>query len=289
MDGLNHVVTTLFDVLLAPVELFGGYVALVVASGVFGVLALLVFKHISWQAGIKRTKDRIKGDMIAIRIYQDDLAIVGKSAGKVFLRNFVYLGLNFGPMLLLLVPFTLVAAQLVVRYAFDPVAVTVLEGQAPGDVMSGKGTTIEVAMKAGYEADAHRLTLTYPDGIVPVTPLVRNARAGVAFQEIVATKPVHGVIELTIEEKSVGGKRIVAGDEPSRSMQPERVSGFFPAWLWPAEDTFGPDCPIARVSIEYPSRPLPWFPDGPIGVALLFFVVSIAFGLIALKPLHIQI
>ena len=76
MDAINGFVTKLFNLVLIPLEWMGDELALIVISGVFGVLALIVFKHISNQKGIKKAKDKIKGHMIAIRIYQDDLWVV---------------------------------------------------------------------------------------------------------------------------------------------------------------------------------------------------------------------
>src|ERR1700752_2381287 len=123
MNAVHQVTSAIFDLVLTPFEVLGDAAALVLISGVFGIAALLLFKLISWQSGIKSTKDKIKGHMIAIRIYQDDLRIVFASVVSVVLRNFQYLGLNFLPILPLFVPFLLVASQLVVRYAFDPLPV----------------------------------------------------------------------------------------------------------------------------------------------------------------------
>ena len=289
MNGVNHAATAIFNALLMPFEAIGPMTALILVSGIFGVIALIVFKQISWQDGIRGTKDKIKGNMIAIRLYQDDLGIVGKSVGKVFLRNFQYLGLNFGPILPLFIPFTLVAAQFVVRYAFDPIEVTQLEEEELAGLQSGKGTMIEVQMKKGSEGDAMKLTLQYPEGIRAVSPLVRNAHLGVAFQEVVATESVNGEIDILVDGRSVGTKRIVAGDERTRLMQPERVSSFWLSWLWPAEDTFAGDNPIESIQFEYPERDIPWMLDGPIGVILMFFLASVVFGVLVLKPLNIQI
>ena len=68
MNAINRATSSIFDVLLTPFELLGPEISLILVSGLFGILALLVFKQISWQAGIKQTKDKIKGHMIAIRI-----------------------------------------------------------------------------------------------------------------------------------------------------------------------------------------------------------------------------
>lgn len=284
MNAINRAMGSIFDVLLTPLELLGPEVALVLVSGLFGILALLLFKQISWQAGIKGTKDKIKGHMIAIRLYQDDLAIVGRSVLSVLLRNAQYLALNFGPILPLFAPFVLVMAQLVVRYAFDPVPVAAVEEGAPREK-----STLQVTFKRDRAASIAGLEVEYPPGIVPVSKLVRNAREGRAVQHFVASGPVQGDIRFLIDGHEVGSKEIVAGSERARRMQPERVSSFWSSWLWPAEDTYGDASPLAQASFVYPERELRYLPDGPFGVLLTFFVASIVFGVLILKPLNIQI
>ncbi len=290
MNAINRLFDSLFNVILTPFEWLGEGMALVLVSGVFGILCLLLFKQVSWQKGIKGTKDKIKGNMIAIRLYQDDLVIVGKSVGKVLLRNFQYLSLNFGPILPLVPPMVLVAAQFVVRYGFDPIPVTPTEEIA--DLLAGQGTLIEIEMKPGHEAEVARLEVKLPaDQLVAVSPLGRSVAAGVAYIEVVAIGSGSQEIEFLIDGRRVGTKEIVTGDERPRVMQPERVSSFWSAWLWPAEDTFANDSPIARVAFAYPERKLaiPYMPDGPLGVLLAFFLSTILFGVAILKPLNIQI
>src|SRR5688572_25715196 len=179
MNSLNRITSTLFDIALTPFEWLGDAVALVLVSGIFGVLALLLFKYISWQRGIKSAKDRIKGHMIAIRLYQDDLRIVGLSVAKVLGRNAQYLGLNFGPIVPLAFPFLVLTAQLVVRYAYDPLPIHA----AASDVMPGRGTLLEIELAAGHAADVKGLRVTLPDGLQAVSPLVRAPTEGRAFQE----------------------------------------------------------------------------------------------------------
>ncbi len=287
MNAVNSVMRGLFDVLMTPFELLGAAWALVLGSGIAGILALIVFKHISWQAGIKGVKDKIKGNMIAIRIYQDDLVIVARSVINVLLRNFQYLGLNFGPILPLLAPFALVLAQFVVRYAYDPLPV-VPAAQA-AEMMSGEGTMITIEMKPGQESQAADLDVTLPEGLVAITPLVRSGATGKAFLEVVATESVRGDIEILVGNTVVGTKAIVAGDEPTRTMQPRRTNSFWWSWLLPAEDTFEADGPLQDVTFLYPSRDLGWLPGGEGGIVLVFLLASMAFGAAMLKPLKIQI
>jgi len=290
MNAINRAVSSVFDVVLTPFEALGEGWALFLVSGVFGILCLLVFKQISWQKGIKAAKDKIKGNMIAIRLYQDDLAIVGSSVGKVLFRNVQYLGLNFGPILPLVPPMLLVAAQFVVRYGFEPIPVRTQEEIAR--MLPGRGTLIEVAMKSGHEAEVASLQIELPaDQLRAVSPLARFPAEGKAYLEVVAVGAGSSEVELRIDGRRVGSKEVVSGDQRTRRMQPERVSGFWAAWLWPAEDTFGADSPISRVQIAYPERELdvPLMPAGPLGVLVAFFLSTILFGVAVLKPLNIQI
>jgi hypothetical protein len=293
VNALNRALTGLFDVLLTPLEWLGSAAALLVVSGIFGVLALLVFKHISWQKGIKAAKDRIKGHMIEIRLYQDDLGTVGAAVAKVLARNVQYLGLNIGPIVPLAIPFLFLTAQFVVRYAYDPLPVT----PADARVMSGRGTLLTVELAAGHWDAVADLKVTFPSGLKPVSPLVRAPTQGRAFQEFVAIEP--GRHEIVLELGSAREtKLVVAGPVAERTMQPRRVSSRdwylvsdterWPA-LWPAEAAFAADSPFRVVAIAYPTRSQRWLPDGELGILLTVVVASMVFGAIAMKPLGVQI
>ena len=285
MNAINRATSSIFDVLLTPFELLGPEMSLILASGLFGILALLIFKQISWQAGIKQTKDKIKGHMIAIRLYQDDLAVVGASVAKVLVRNVQYLSLNILPILPLVPPFMLFAGQLVARYAFDPLPVA----ESVEAAERGERTTLQITFKRDHRDQIADMEVQLPEGLVASSKLVRSAREGRAFVELVATAPVQGDIRLLIGGQEVGSKAVVAGDEPTRMMQFERVSSFWLSWIRPAEPTFGERSPVEHMTFVYPDRQLRFLPGGEMGVVLVLFVASMVFGVAILKPLNIQI
>ncbi len=292
MDAINGALTALFDLLLIPLEAVGKEFALIVVSGVFGILALIVFKHISWQRGIKAVKDKIKGHMIEIRLYQNDLVLVSKAIAKVLWRNLQYVSLNFGPFIPLAVPFAFVVAQMVVRYSFEPTGVHA----EPAALLAGAGTTVRIEMAPGHEQEVADLELLLPEGVTAVSPLVPVPSQGYAFQEIVAERD--GSFELTVV---AGGERLVklfhAGDVEPRHLQGRRTDSALVALLWPAERTLPEASGVASIELKcvgqgegYPESELGWLPgSGPVGVILVFLVVSMAFGFAALKPLGVQI
>jgi hypothetical protein len=284
MNALNRACSKIFDFLLLPLDRLGFPCGLLVTSAVFGVLALIAFKYLSAQKRIKATKNLIKGHLIEIRIYQDDLAIVGRAIGKVVLRNFQYLSLNLAPFALLAFPFALVLAQLVVRYGYEPVRIH----DAGETVLPGRGAMIAVELERARADDVRGLRVELPAGIRALSPLLRVPSEGRAYQEVVAVEPVRGEVSVVLADGSRATKAITAG-VTGTSLQPERGRGFFSALLWPAEENLPTDSPFEVVKLEYPERAMGWFPDGPAGVLLVFLVVSMLAGLLVLKPLRIQI
>jgi hypothetical protein len=298
MNAVNSTLSGLFDLVLAPFELIGSRTALVIVSGIFGVLALLAFKYISWQRGIKAAKDKIKAHMIEIRLYQDDLLVVGQAVGKVLWRNLQYVALNFGPFIPLAFPFLLVAAQFVVRYAYDPVPVMA----ADTELLAGRGTLVEVELKGAQRAQVAGLQVHLPAGLAAVSPLVRAPGAGRAFQEVIAVAPGQHEIVFELPDGAGGVARetklFAAGETAPRRMQPRRVEAG--AWyklhdpdacslLWPAEPGFSADSPFHSIAIAYPYRDLGWMPSGEVGILIVLVLASMLFGFLALKPLGVQI
>jgi len=288
MDALNGFCNGLFNLLFAPFNglgRFGALAAITVVSIVFMPLSMLFFKSVSSQKGIAAAKGKIKGHMIEIRIYQDDLVVVLSAVGKVLYYNFKYLFLNFAPFIPISVPFVLVVAQLVVRFGFGPLPI---EQRDLASLQAGQGVTLSITMSPGHAADAADLRVVLPPNLAAVSPLVRNAADGVAFQEFVAVAAGSADIELTAASQTAT-KHVVSGTEPERLMQPERVNDFWSAWLWPAEPTFGADSPFGTVAFTYPDRELRWMPDGAEGVFLMFLIIAFVIGGAAIKVFDIQI
>lgn len=294
MNALNSLLNSVFDALLTPLEWGGVALSLIVLSGVFGVLALYVFKYISWQQGIKASKDRIKGHMIEIRLFQDDLRVVGRAVAMVLVRNVQYMALNFGPILPLAIPFAFLAAQFVTRYAYDPLPVVAAEAK----LMPGQGTLLEVQLAPGHYDQVAGLKLELPEGLRALSPLVRAPSEGRAFVEVAAAAPGLHEVAFTLASGERGTKQVAVGDAAPRLFQPRRVSArdwyrvddpdHWPV-LWPAEEAFDADSAFRAIALAYPQRDLGWLPGGEVGILITIVVASMVIGAAAIKPLGVQI
>lgn len=287
MDAVHRLITRLLDLVFGPLERAGTEWVILVSGAVFGVLALWIFKYISPQDAIRRTKDRIKGNLIEIRLYQDNLRLVTAAIGKVLWANLRYLGLNLGPFVPLAIPFALLAGQLVVRYAYDPIPIQVPESSP----LAGDGVTLKLSAQSGATW-ATPLEFLPPEELLPSSPLLQIPEQGVAYQAFRPTAQGLHEVQVRCGEQSTL-KPIWAGPPevlgvPRVPLQPLRLRGW-ERILWPAEpgmDLSG----VARIEFTYPERDQGWLPgSGPFAVLLWFVLASFVAGFAAIKPLRVQI
>jgi len=120
---INNLFTKFFDAVLTPFRLLGEFWEILFLSFVSSFIVLLVYKHASSPSKIREAKNRIKANILAIRLYKDFWQVILKSFFKSLYYTGKYFVLNFGPVLiilpLLLIPFF----QMDVRYgmrSFNP-------------------------------------------------------------------------------------------------------------------------------------------------------------------------
>src|SRR5215471_269377 len=127
MCTFNASVSAVFDVVLAPFGHRQAWFDLLVWPVLAGIVALLVYKRLSNQAGIARAKNGIVVNLLEVMLYRHDLVGVLTSTGRALGQNLLYLGHNIVPMLVMFVPMMAMLVQLVAHYAYAPVPVGAVE------------------------------------------------------------------------------------------------------------------------------------------------------------------
>jgi hypothetical protein len=259
MSTFNALFSALFDVILAPFGHGLAWFDLLVWPVLAGVIALVVYKYVSNQAGITRAKNGIQVHLLEIVLYRDDLVGVLTSTAKALLQNALYLGYNIVPMLVMFVPMTAVLVQLVANYAYSPVPAdepVLLEVQlAPGE----KATDLQVAL---------------PDGVAIDAGPVRTP-TGKAVWRLVADEPGDYTITLT-HAGETQEKHLAVGGEPRKV--PVLRTNTWEAVLYPGEAALPSGSAFTSIRTKSPDRALPAFPDGEGGILLWFFGFSLAAG-----------
>jgi hypothetical protein len=108
MGYFNYAITGLFDALLWPFRTLPPIWGLAFVSVLTGVVMLLIFKLTSRQEKIRAAKDLIKGYLLQIRLYRDDLGLMFAAQKGILKANLTYLKYSVVPIAFIIVPVVLI-------------------------------------------------------------------------------------------------------------------------------------------------------------------------------------
>ncbi len=111
---------TLFDLLLKPFTNLPPLAGLIWISALAGMMMILVFKKTSNQQAISALRQKMGSRALGMLLFLESPFTVIKLAFKLILDNFIYLWHLLKPMLIITIPFILIAAQLDARYSRKP-------------------------------------------------------------------------------------------------------------------------------------------------------------------------
>lgn len=285
MNVLNAILVKLTGLLLAPFATLPSQVALVVIAAVAGVLAAVAFRYTSNQQALRRVADQIRANLLAMRLFKDDLrSVLGAQAG-LLKASVLRLWYSLPPLAVLIVPFVLLLAQLSLWYEYEPLA--------PGDQ-----AIVEVHVAPDAWAEYSGLELLAPDGIDVAGPVRAVAAAGnsprlnvISWRLEPQTVPAGEEplrLRLRLGDQVVAEKQLVVRNDHGANrlafVSPLRPGpSFWDRLLYPGEPAFPADSPIQKIAISYRARANTLF-GLRIHWVITFFVVSILAAL-AVKPL----
>lgn len=257
---LNPVCCVIGDGVYAALNLLPVWAGLTIASALLGLVVLIAFRYTSNQTGIARAKDAIKANLLALKLYKDDLRVTFLAQWRLVKAVGRLQAHMLKPIAILALPMLLVIAQMGVRYQWRP-------------LHEGEQTLIRVRVAVGQSPA--EITLEPSEGIaVEVGPVPGG---GEAVWRIRAGKPGVHTLRFRAGEHSVD-KELVVGDEFTR-VSAERVAAQWTGQLLhPVEPRIPRDAGIDSIVIAYPGRPS-WF-SGADWWLLTFFVISMAAALV---------
>jgi hypothetical protein len=262
MNAFNAAFSAVFDVLLAPLGHRYPWFDLLLWPLVAGVVALVVYKRVSNQAGIARAKNGIVVHLLEVMLFRNDLVGVLGSTARAMGQNLVYLAHNLLPMVVMIVPMTVMLVQLVAHYARDPVpvgAVDLVTARLDPRVAGVKATDVRLELPAGVALDA---------------PPVRTPDGEVVWR-VRAVAPGDHALRIHLGDDVIEKRMAVGG--PPRKVPVMRTKSW-EALLYPAEPGMPAGSPLYSVDLQYPVRALRFFPDGEGGIVLWFFLASLGAG-----------
>ena len=262
---------SLFDIALAPFRSVAPYWPLTVFALLVAAGTLLVVGKFSNQARIATTKNRIKAHLLELWLFRDDLRTVLSAQVSILWLNVRYVALTMKPMLVLLIPLTLIVAALEPWFGMRPLR--------PGEAAI-------ISLHAVDGTAAANASLVAGEGVAVETPPLRIAATNEIDWRIRVLKS--GVHTVSIE---VGGqtheKRIVASDQLAR-VTPSRTASFWQPFLNPVEASLPTSSRIDRIDVHYPENTVTLF--GWHMHWLVFFIGACFLFVLALRrPMGVQI
>jgi hypothetical protein len=265
---LNGLANTLASVLLAPVAVLPGWASATLIAAVTGVLMLLVFKWTSNQGAIKRVRNEIKANLLALTLFQDSVVVSLRSQARILRGAGRLLLLAFVPMLVMLIPVSLLLGQISVWYQARPLRV-------------GEETVVTVHLSASSGEALPEVRLTPSTAIEPIVGPVRVVQKRMVCWNVLAREP--GCHQLRFEANGqTFAKELAIG---SGFM---RLSILRPGWRWtdamlyPLETPFDLDSVVQAIEVAYPQRQS--WTAGTNSWLLYWFAASMAFAF-AIRPL----
>jgi hypothetical protein len=116
--------------------------------------------------------------------------------------------------------------------------------------------------------------LHVPEGVELDAPPVRTVD-GEAFFRIAAKSAGDHRLELRADGKTLTKTWAVGGE--LRKIPVKRTRGW-EGFLYPGEGGIPGDSPFYSVALHYPPRSFAFFPDGELGVLVIFFALSLVTG-----------
>ncbi len=224
---------------LAPLGFLPGWLSATLVAGATGVLLLLAFKLTSNQPAIRRTRNDIDANLLALKLFKDSPLVTLRAQSRLILGAGRLFVLSLVPILLMALPVTLMLGQLALWYQARPLRV-------------GEEAVLTLALgdPAGPGPEV-RLRPTEAAEVV-VGPVLIRSRREVCWQLKASRTGRHRLV------LDVAGTPVTKDLAIGVGLM--RASPLRPGWNWeeillnPAEEPFRPDSPVRSLTIAYPAR-----------------------------------
>ena len=250
----------------------GTATTLVVAVALLaGLLMILLFGYASDQQAVKRAREQLQAQLLAVRLFQDQLDVVMHSYGRILRGTANYLRVAFRPLMFVILPMILLMVQLDHWFGVRPL-------QAGRSFL----LTVQVAKANGVDG----LKLRLPAGLKATSPAVHIPRDNEVVWRLEADQDGTYPVEV-----AAGGQTFTKQVVVARGLA--RISTMRTQSLWDrffssAEPRLPRSADVRAIEVQYPDRSialagLQW------NWLVLFPILSIIAGLALKGIFHIEI
>jgi len=257
---INATFTQIFRFLVRPLEGLPPVYALALISLVTGLFMLWIYARFSNQEGIRTSKNRIRGYLFGVRIFQHDMAVVWRLQGQIFRETFRYFRYSMTPLAVMLAPLVLILIQLNLFFGLRPLP-------------EGESTLLKVGLNSSSHA-LDEVQLLIAEGLEVEAPPVRVPRLREVVWRVRAAQPGRHPVQVQVGER-LYTKEVVVG-AGWRDVSSLRTSEWFDLLFYSGEPPLPADSGIRSIEVVHPALSL-----SVLGLGSNWFILFIVFSLIA--------
>ncbi|MCD6392942.1 MAG: hypothetical protein J7M40_05495 [Planctomycetes bacterium] len=263
ISRINAIFTAVFGWMVGPVMRLPGWLSCAVLAGIAALLILIIYKYTSNQKAIRRIRNRIKANLLAMRLYKDSLQVTLAVQWELFKAGVALLLNSLVPLAVMLMPMMMILAQLQSWYGYEPLA---------------PGAEAVVTVQLDSSESLSSVKISSISGAHIVTGPVRIQSLAQAAWVIQADEAGDGKITLKVNEEEFE-KSLAIG-----KAQYMQISSLRPGpkitdvLLYPAERPFKTDSAVKSVAVGYPQRT--WRTGITNSWLVDFFIMSCALALL---------
>lgn len=270
---INVVLTPVFDLICQPLRPLPPMWALATISLASGILFVWLFGKTSDQRRIQVIRDRIRGNLIGVRLFQHDIGVVLALQGRIVRDTFRFMRLAVVPMLVLVAPVVLIMTQLHLRFAVGPVP-------------AGEPVLVTALVRDAAALD-RPITLEAPDGVTVDTPPVRIRSAREITWRVRVAQPGDYTLVVRVGDDALD-KRLVGGTRWGPVVQRRTGRGALDTLLYPGEPPIAAGRSIEAVDIAYPPLDLRLLGVG-VDWLIAFLLLSLVSGFAVKGVLGVEV
>lgn len=256
---LNPVTTFLGDCVYAVLGLLPPWLSLTVVSVALGVATLPVFRYTSNQKAIRKAKDDIKANLLALKLYKDDLRVTMRTQARLFWAILRLQRYILTPVAVMLLPMMLILAQVAARHQWRP-------------LRPGERTVIHIDWQDPARPPPGPMALQSSTGVeVELGPLPGPADAVFRLR---AVAEGDYQLQFTCGERGCEhAKEVIVAEGLERVSPLRSAKDWTSQLLHPIEPSLPTDGPVRAIRVDYPTRE-GWF-SGTDSWVISLFVISI--------------
>jgi len=262
---INYFLTRGCDLLLFPFAKLPPFWGIFFLSLLTSLFVLVVYRAVSSPKKVKETKNQIKAQILAIRLYRDFWKVIIVSFFKSLYYTGKYFVLNLLPLVLVFPLLFLLFVQMDIRYGMRPFRVNE-----------------DIVVKAGFSQDIAKLAVELqadPHFGIRMNPVFINTLREVNWK-LRASQNGTSAIAINVNGTTVRKNLLIGEKVPALSNKKMAASGWA-HFIYPVEKLLVPATALKFISLQYPPRSIDFL--GFHGHWLFYYLVLTMIIALALK------